>query len=116
MQAKNDAHVKEHGTHMTLQQVAQTLEQDPTFRSQLAPFITLANLALTMPLSTAECERGFSTLARIKTDDRNCLLNTTLENLMMISTQGPTEEEITTAWLDAVARIWYLQKNRRVRV
>ena len=114
MYAKDQQHLKDHKTHMTLQQVSATLDMDPALHNQLAPFITLTHLALTMPLSTAECERGFSALARIKSDLRNRLLNSTLSYLMMISIQGPTAEQLTPEWLDAVARIWYKQKDRRV--
>lgn len=116
MYAKDQQHKTEHQEHMTLAQVIRTLDMDRAFRTQLAPFITLANLALTMPLSTAECERGFSTLARIKTNQRNWLLNTTLSHLMMISIQGPTIADVTSEWCDAVTRMWFKQKDRRLEL
>ena len=47
------------------------------------PNITkLAAIDLLMPMSTADCERGFSALSRIKTDLRNRLLSNTLNCLM----------------------------------
>ena len=41
----------------------------------------LAAIGLLLPMSTVDCERGFSTLSRFKTDLRNCLSNRILNHL-----------------------------------
>ena len=50
-----------------------------------ANFADTALRFLTAPVSTVECERGFSRQNLIKTKTRNCLKTVTLENLMRIS-------------------------------
>ena len=60
-----------------------------TFKSK-AMFHNLAKLAAIgtlLPMSTVDCERGFSTLSRVKTDLQNYLSNKILHHLM-ISTEG----------------------------
>ena len=55
-------------------------------------FLTLSKIAkfgLILPVNTAACERGFSQLKLIKTPHRNRLKQSTLDNLMMIATEGP---------------------------
>ena len=49
----------------------------------LAPLKTV-DLILTIPASTADCERGFSAMKRIKTDWRCSLATSTLADLMCI--------------------------------
>ncbi|KAJ8321756.1 hypothetical protein KUTeg_000227 [Tegillarca granosa] len=50
----------------------------------------LAKRLLVLPVSTVDCERGFSKQNIIKTDLRNSLKISTLENLMRISIKGPS--------------------------
>ena len=45
----------------------------------------LAAIGLLLPLSTVDCERGFSTFTRVKTNLRNRLASKTLNNLLVIS-------------------------------
>ena len=44
---------------------------------------------LVIPIHSADCERGFSTLGRIRTKLRSWLNNTSLNSLLMISMEGP---------------------------
>ena len=53
-------------------------------------FPNLALIALLIPTSTADCERGFSTLKRIKTPLRNRLSNAITVPLMFISIECPS--------------------------
>ena len=53
----------------------------------------LAAIGLLWPMSTMDCERGFSTLSRVKTDLRNRLNNTTLNHLLMMSIEGPPHSD-----------------------
>ena len=61
-----------------------------SFYTRLSPELQkLANIALTIPLSTAWPERGFSTLSRVKTKQRNRLLDSILCAAINISMNGP---------------------------
>ena len=46
-----------------------------------------------LPIATADCERGFSAMNRIKTVPRNRLKTNTLEQLMFISIEGPSPDK-----------------------
>ncbi len=54
----------------------------------LQNILKVVSICLILPLSTAVCERGFSTMNRVKTDWRSCLKSETLEKLMRISIDG----------------------------
>ena len=51
-------------------------------------FCKLAQLFLTLPVSTADCERAFSTMKRIKTRLRSKMTNKTLNHCMRVSMEG----------------------------
>ena len=53
----------------------------------------LAMITLILPVSTAECERCFSAMNRIKTDLRNRLFTITLDSLIRISIEGPSLDD-----------------------
>ena len=73
----------------------------------------LAVIALVIPMSSADCERGFSALKRIKTRLRNRLSNRILNNLLMISIEGP---ELKDFDFEKAADVWGAQRNRRITV
>jgi hypothetical protein len=52
-------------------------------------FVVLAKLALSVPLNSASCERGFSSQNLAKTKTRNRLNEDTLEHIMKITVNGP---------------------------
>ena len=82
--------------------------------SMLYPTIShLASIALVLPVSTADCERGFSTLKRIKTDARNRLKTDTLDKLIRLSSEGPCMEQFN---FDEAATRWSSQSNRRIKI
>ena len=59
---------------------------------------------LVIPISSAQCERGFSAQKRIKSDVRSSLSVTTTEDLIRISMEGPEVEYFdpspaVAAWL-----------------
>ena len=77
-------------------------------------FLFMAELivrGLILLIATADCERGFSGLNRIKTCPRNRLKTRTLEELMFISIEGPTLEQFD---FTAAADKWGKLKNRRI--
>ena len=46
-------------------------------------------IALALPVSNADSERGFSRMIRVKTTLRNCLTVSSLDTLLRISMKGP---------------------------
>ena len=73
----------------------------------------LAAIGLLLPMSTVDCERGFSTLFRVKTDLRNRLNNTTLNHLLMMSVEGPPHSDFP---YDNACDLWASKRNRRISV
>ena len=72
----------------------------------------LARIAV-LPASSAQVERLFSTMKRIKTAQRNRLKTKTLDNLMRISIEGPA----VTHWDPYPAlRKWESMGNRRIQI
>ena len=65
--------------------VMSTLSTDSTLSSLYPSLSKIASIALSIPVSTASCERGFSTMNRIKTDLRNRLTSETLDKLIRLS-------------------------------
>ena len=72
-----------------------------------------AAIALILPVSTAECERAFSTMKRVKTALRNRLITANLDHLMRISINGPTIQNFD--FLKA-ATSWGNQRQRRIQI
>ena len=77
-------------------------------------FPNLAHIAaclLVIPMHSADCERGFSTMGRIKTKLRSRLCNRSLNSLMFISIEGP---DITDFEFSKVVQQWSRLRNRRL--
>ena len=70
----------------------------------------IATISAIIPVSTAECERSFSAMKRIKSPLRNRLKTTTL---MRISIEGPS---ITDFNFDRAANTWQRMRNHRLRI
>ena len=58
-------------------------------KDEIPNLAKLANICLLLPVSTTCCERGFSTLNRIKTKLSNRLKTETLDTLVCIDLEGP---------------------------
>jgi len=76
----------------------------------LAP---LGRLFLVLPLSSVDCERGFSSQNAIKTKLRNAMSTNTLQDLMTISICGPPIEDLGKLDMDSVFAKWKAAKDRR---
>lgn len=63
--------------------------RNPVHKEEIPNLLQLASIALILPTSTAECERGFSVQNRIKTALRNRLTTSHLHALMTIDIEGP---------------------------
>jgi len=70
----------------------------------------LAEIGLSLPVSTASCERGFSLQNRIKIKSRTRLLPENLERLMKLAA-GPEIESFPVS--EAVSH-WYSVRRRRL--
>ena len=68
-------------------------------------------MLLVLPVCTADCERCFSTMKRIKTDLRNRMNAATLDTLLRIRIEG--RDLIQFNFKEAVRR-WKNMKNRRL--
>ena len=74
-------HYSKAKTREVLHDLASDYKLQPV-NSQLA---RLAIIGLSIPFSTADCERAFSTMKRVKTPLRNKLKTSTLDCLLRIS-------------------------------
>ena len=78
----------------------------------LPNMITLLKCCLVLPMTSVQCERGFSTQNRIKSNFRTSMNNTTLDDLMRISEDGPSIKEFEfkralTKWKSVKSRKIY---------
>ena len=60
---------------------------------QLPNVLGLIDLILTISASTAECERGFSGMKRVKSDWRARLNTSTLSDLLLVLLEGPSIDD-----------------------
>ncbi|KAH3870269.1 hypothetical protein DPMN_033451 [Dreissena polymorpha] len=70
-----------------------------------------AKRLLVSPVSTVDCERGFSRQNVIKTDLRNCLSVKNLENLLKISIEGKDCKDVD---FKGIYKLWAGKKQRRI--
>ena len=89
------------------------LVTDVTLRTMFPQLTKLASIAAILPVSTAECERAFSAMKRIKTKLRNQMKTSTLDCLMRISIEGP---EIGDFNFEKAADFWGRMRNRRLSI
>jgi len=82
-----------------------------THHQDLVPnMLKLAELALIVPLQTADCERGFSTQNDIKTSDRNRLSADRLNTLMRIAMNKASVADLD---YERAVGVWRGVKDRR---
>jgi hypothetical protein len=86
------------------------LFQNDSVSSLIPAFVLLFELALVLPVTTADCERGFSVMNSLKTDLRASLKNEQLSRLMQIVINGPPVEGLDA---HAAAIRWHQRKPRR---
>ena len=79
--------------------------------------ITLASLALTHPVHTADCERAFSSQNSVTTATRNRLSSDKCDQLMRVMIEGPSphaeQNELNDYFLRALAE-WRTIKDRLI--
>lgn len=82
------------------------------FFSDFKNILHLVEIMLVLPISAAQCERGFSAQNRIKSKVRNCLSVSTLEDLVRISTEGPSLELVDA---EPSVKHWLSSSKRKRR-
>ncbi|XP_069819635.1 zinc finger protein 862-like [Dendropsophus ebraccatus] len=70
----------------------------------------LIHIMLILPISAAQCERGFSAQNRIKSQVRSSLHISTLEDLIRISSEGPSLELFNP---EPSVKRWFNSKRKR---
>lgn len=99
-----------HRLALSTSQAANQVEKMEKYR-HLSNLLKLAQLALTLPLQTADVERGFSAQTVIKTAHRNRMEENTLVNLRTISVEGPAVESFD---FNRAVFSWKRKKERRI--
>lgn len=100
-------------TNITCEEAWQRLQAELTASASYINICKVLNFLRVLPLSTAECERGFSQLNLVKTDSRNRLLVTTIDDLLMVKTNGPNLEVFDAA--NAIDLWWKDVATGRIR-
>ena len=77
---------------------------------ELKEISQLVDICATFQASSADCERGFSLMNRIKTASRNRLEVAHLDQLMRIKSKQEADEAIN---LDKVYNHWRSERDRR---
>ncbi|XP_077868878.1 zinc finger protein 862-like [Saccoglossus kowalevskii] len=89
-----------------------TMKMIATDMTQTCPNLSkLAQIALVIPISTADCEGGFNALARVKTQLRNRLSQKVLNALLLVSIEGPAPDKFN---FKKAATVWNEIRNKKV--
>lgn len=89
--------MKRDGNNTSVQDFYHRLFTNPNQKETLKNILVLAEIILCIPVSSAICERGFSAMARIKSDWRSRLTPDMLNFLMAVSIQGPEPMDYNAA-------------------
>ena len=84
----------------------------PCQEHTLSEIRKLAQATSVLPVTSVECERAFSAMNVVKTQLRNRMSNSTLNNLITIRTVGPPLSKFPFA---DVVNIWYRHSSRRIQ-
>ena len=98
----------------TLQTMAANLLPSAEVKETYPNMITLMTLALTMPVSTASCERGFSKHNLIKNKIRARLKTENVATLMRMSLDTPDLLNMDTFNFSRAFEIWCNEKDRYI--
>ena len=88
------------------------LTREP-YCSDYKNILHLVHILLVLPVSSAVCERGFSSQKRIKSDARASLHTDTVEDLIRISVEGPSLEDFDAR--ESVAN-WFSQGRQEGQI
>ncbi|XP_071752885.2 zinc finger protein 862-like [Centroberyx gerrardi] len=97
--------VQRHYRHLEPQVLWQRLLQGAVGREdQFEHMKVIVEITQVFPMSSSCCERGFSSMKRIKSDWRSCLSNEMLSFLLHISVHGPPAQQFNAE--KAVTKWW----------
>ena len=97
--------------NMEATDVLRMLALSETYRTLYPILSKLAQIALTLPVSNADSECGFSCMNRVKTQLRNRLTVSSLDTLLRISIEGP---DISQFDFSSAVTKWSSLRNRRI--
>ena len=100
-------------SNMSMRQMTNLLCTDTSLQDMYPHLSKLASIAALVPVSTAECERSFSTMNRVKTKLRNRMKMSTLDSLIRISVEGAPFSQFN---FERAANIWATLRNRRLHI
>ena len=99
-------------TKLTMKKHLSSLALQSSTVSVVYPNLSkLAQVFLVLPVSTADCERGFSTMKRIKSRLRSQMTNETLNHCMHASIEAPA---LQTFDFDTSVKSWSTLTKRRI--
>ena len=98
---------------LSTREIMLLLISNSALRAMFPNLAKVATIGLLLPMSTADCERGFSSLQRVKTDLRNRLSNRILNYLLVISIEGPDPTDFP---YQEACDIWSGWRNRRISI
>ena len=90
--------------------VLESLSSSDTLIALYPILSRFALVALTLPVSNADAERGFSCMNRVKTGLRNRLTVSSLDTLLRILMEGPDKDFD----FDLAVSKWSAMRNRRI--
>ena len=76
-------------SELSTRAVTQFIASDNTIKELYPDLSRLCSIALVLPVSTTDCETGFSTFKQIRTVPWNRLTTATLDKLILISSKSP---------------------------
>ena len=89
---------------MSVHQLMSHLVKSEELKLMFPNLAKLAAIGLLLPMSTVDCERGFSAFTRVKSNLRNRLSAKTLNHLLVITTEGPISP--TDHFYDQACDLW----------
>ncbi|KAK3098548.1 hypothetical protein FSP39_020539 [Pinctada imbricata] len=84
---------------------------DMTYSEVMPNMAKLLKCCIVLPVSSAQCERGFSTQNRIKSRLRTTLNNASINDLMRISEDGSHTDSFD---FKMALKMWKEEKNRKI--
>ena len=105
--------LKQLTTRQLMTHILKTEEMNTMFPNLAKLGSILGSIGLLLPMSTVDCECGFSALTHVKTDLRNRLSNNILNSLLTISIEGPPSSKFP---YDDACNLWTGMRNRRIDV
>ena len=94
--------------------IAGAIQELLPLRVAFPELIKLLQISLTLAVSTAQCERCFSSLKRIKTNVRSTMSEERLNNLAILSIEQEMAEELEKNMEQVVDKFANSHQNRKI--